>query len=147
MTVANLLKAYLDSCVVSGLAKDELSAEDTSALVMILEAHKAGRIALVSSKLVQDEIAKIPPGCPKRHPLSLSIAKPCLSVQKPFRSYVGCGWSVRWSSRGFCRSSVPTGNASRALHPWPSAVGPHAGSGPGNGSGMLSCCLPVNSIR
>jgi hypothetical protein len=73
MTVANLLKAYLDSCVVSGLAKDELSAEDTSALVMILEAHKAGRIALVSSKLVQDEIAKIPAAYRLRHTVIYSL--------------------------------------------------------------------------
>jgi hypothetical protein len=60
MTAEKLPKPYLDTCVVSGLAKNELPTDVTSALLAILEVHKAGRIALVTSKLVHDEISKIP---------------------------------------------------------------------------------------
>lgn len=53
-------RAYVDTCIVSGLAKGELSTTDVDALRHILEAHKTGRIELIASPLVRKEIEKIP---------------------------------------------------------------------------------------
>jgi predicted nucleic acid-binding protein len=69
----NPRKVYLDTCIVSGLAKEDLSVDDTSALLAILEAHKAGRLALVTSRLAHDEIAKIPEQHRARHTVIYSL--------------------------------------------------------------------------
>jgi hypothetical protein len=61
------VRAYLDTCIVSGLAKDDLAPEDVEALLHILEARKAGLADLFTSKLVQEEISKIPPVHRARH--------------------------------------------------------------------------------
>ena len=59
--------AYLDTCIVSGLAKDDLAPADASALLRILEARKAGRVELVTSDVAKAEITRIPEVDRKRH--------------------------------------------------------------------------------
>jgi hypothetical protein len=53
-------RAYLDTCIVSGLANDDLSPSDTSALHRILKGMKAGRVELVTSDVAATEINQIP---------------------------------------------------------------------------------------
>jgi hypothetical protein len=53
--------AYLDTCIVSGLAKPDTSVSDQEAFVNILRAHKAGKAKLVTSALTKQEIDRIPP--------------------------------------------------------------------------------------
>jgi len=55
-----MLKGYLDTCIVSGLAKSDLSPVDREALLRILEARVAGKVELLTSEVTRAEIAKIP---------------------------------------------------------------------------------------
>ena len=51
--------AYLDTCIVSGLAKGDLSQGEMEALTCILQKRKAGEVHLVTSPVVQDEISRV----------------------------------------------------------------------------------------
>ena len=53
-------RAYLDTCIVSGLAKGDLTSDNVAALLCILEARKAGLVELFTSEVVREEISKIP---------------------------------------------------------------------------------------
>lgn len=53
-------KAYIDTCIVSGLAKSDLSDEDISSLGMILDASIKLKIELATSEITKQEIDKIP---------------------------------------------------------------------------------------
>ena len=53
-------RAYLDTCIVSGLAKGDLGSETQAALLRILEARKVGRVELVTSEVTRSELAAIP---------------------------------------------------------------------------------------
>ncbi len=52
--------AYLDTCIVSGLAKQDLGSDELAALRKILKAWDRGKISLVTSSVAQEEIEKIP---------------------------------------------------------------------------------------
>jgi len=52
--------AYLDTCIVSGLAKSDLTGADASALLRVLEAWRTGEIELVTSDVTKKEISRIP---------------------------------------------------------------------------------------
>ena len=54
------VKAYLDTCVVSGLAKAYIGTADIAALQRILEAREVGALDLVTSELTQQELNHIP---------------------------------------------------------------------------------------
>lgn len=54
------LTAYLDTCVVSGLAKSDLPKDDLRALRRILEARKRGQVEVVTSPVTKKEINQIP---------------------------------------------------------------------------------------
>src|ERR1700693_2025590 len=53
-------KAYLDTCIVSGLAKCDIAEAEVSALLRILDARTAGRVELLTSAVVNAEISRIP---------------------------------------------------------------------------------------
>jgi hypothetical protein len=61
MTRVPIPSGYVDTCIVSGMAKGDLSAADLSALRRILEAREAGTIELVTSDVTKREIDQIPP--------------------------------------------------------------------------------------
>jgi hypothetical protein len=65
--VSPLARAYLDTSIVSGLAKKDLSAEDLTAIRRILEMRKAGTVDLVTSQVVKREIERIPEHYRQRH--------------------------------------------------------------------------------
>jgi hypothetical protein len=70
-----VVKAYLDTCIVSGLAKNDLSADDSAALLRILQAHKLGTLELVASDLVRGEISKIPENYRPPHSVIYNLLK------------------------------------------------------------------------
>jgi hypothetical protein len=54
------MRAYLDTCIVSGLAKGDLGPDEAAALLRILEARKLGRVELVTSNIANGKISRIP---------------------------------------------------------------------------------------
>lgn len=52
--------AYLDTCVISGLAKNDIEPTKRQAVLDVLDAHKKGAVKLITSSLTRDEISKIP---------------------------------------------------------------------------------------
>ncbi len=55
-----MVTAYLDTCIVSGVAKGDLRLEEEEALLKLLQAWKHGAISLVTSSIAKDEINRIP---------------------------------------------------------------------------------------
>lgn len=53
------MTAYVDTCIVSGLVKNELKPADKTALLCILTARETGEILLVTSEVTGLEIARI----------------------------------------------------------------------------------------
>jgi len=56
---------YLDTCVVSALAREEKPTVD--AIYGLLEFHKTGRVRVLTSSVTRDEIDKIPEEHRRRH--------------------------------------------------------------------------------
>ena len=54
-------KTYLDTCIVSGLAKGDLDESNQAALLRVLKARKRGDLEIVTSSVAADEINAIPP--------------------------------------------------------------------------------------
>jgi hypothetical protein len=54
------LTAYLDTCIISGLARWDLPARDLAALQCILAARKCGEVSLVTSNIAKTEIDRVP---------------------------------------------------------------------------------------
>ena len=52
--------AYLDTCVISGYVKNELKANEQGAFEEVMSAYTSGRIDLLRSAVVEQEIAAIP---------------------------------------------------------------------------------------
>jgi hypothetical protein len=62
------MKIYVDTCVVSGLAKtNDLCPPVIEALWRILDLHEAAQVHLLTSSVMKDEIAKIPEQYRTRH--------------------------------------------------------------------------------
>lgn len=68
-----MIKAYLDTCIVSGLAKEDLPSAEQMALLIILRFHKSGDVQLVTSILVKEEIDKIPEEHRMRHEIVYNL--------------------------------------------------------------------------
>lgn len=58
--VAATVRAYLDTSIVSALAKSDGRPEDLIAIAELFSLHTQGRIELVCSAVVDDELARIP---------------------------------------------------------------------------------------
>ena len=54
------IAVYLDTCIVSGLAKGDLAPPDVRALEWILQQHKQRHLRLATSAVTKFELAKIP---------------------------------------------------------------------------------------
>lgn len=59
--------AYLDTCIISGLAKGDLAEVELGALNKLLVASKRGEISLVTSELTGNEIRAIPESSRRLH--------------------------------------------------------------------------------
>lgn len=65
--------AYLDTCIVSGLAREDLNASETAALLRILQARKRGEVAIVTSEVARNEIAQVPDPHRARHEMIYNL--------------------------------------------------------------------------
>jgi hypothetical protein len=54
-------KAYLDNCLVGGLVQDDVDPAESDALYRLIDLSKEGRLALVTSSVVKQEIDRVPP--------------------------------------------------------------------------------------
>jgi hypothetical protein len=55
------LKLYIDTCVISGCAKDDFNPDDAWAFDALLEQHDAGGVVLITSAVAKRELDRIPP--------------------------------------------------------------------------------------
>ena len=63
----NIPTVYLDTCVVSGIASNDLSDKEQNALSELLRLYKEQSLRLVTSATTHDEISKIPPEHRAKH--------------------------------------------------------------------------------
>ena len=54
------MKLYIDTCVISGHAKGELTPNETAAFNRLLGQYASGEITLVTSTVAKDELNRIP---------------------------------------------------------------------------------------
>jgi predicted nucleic acid-binding protein len=68
-----MTKAYFDTCIVSGLAKEDLPEVEQAALLEVLRLYRAEKIELVTSALVKQEIDRIPEKPRRRHEIIYNL--------------------------------------------------------------------------
>lgn len=67
------IRAYLDTCLVSALVKNDLARTEQTALAAICRAFESGEVALVCSSVVEDEISKISASHKSEHMKTLKV--------------------------------------------------------------------------
>jgi hypothetical protein len=92
-------KAYLDTCVISGLAKEDIPQEEQEALLNILKAQKSGDLKLVTSDLTRRELENIPSEYRQKHEVIYNLVAD-VPIAKAFRTdsglmLMGVGGGVR----------------------------------------------------
>ena len=68
-----MASAYLDTCVVSGIAKGDLASETEAAVLEILRIYKDGKLGLVTSETTATEIHKIPAQYRAKHEMIYNL--------------------------------------------------------------------------
>jgi hypothetical protein len=63
------LTVYLDTCIISGIARMDLTDEEIDALLNILEESKKGNLNIITSKISKSELDVIPIAYRKQHEL------------------------------------------------------------------------------
>jgi len=61
------MKVYLDTCIISGLAKEDINESERAALLQILKLHKNKVIETITSPVAKEEIDRIPENYRHRH--------------------------------------------------------------------------------
>jgi hypothetical protein len=92
-------KAYLDTCVISGLAKEDIALEEQNALLIILKAQKSGDLKLVTSDFTRRELDNIPEKYRHKHEVIYNLVAD-VPIAKAFRTdaglmLMGAGGGVR----------------------------------------------------
>jgi hypothetical protein len=92
-------KAYIDTCVISGLAKEDIAQEEQTALLNILKAQKSGDLKLVTSDLTRRELENIPSEYRQKHEVIYNLVAD-VPIAKAFRRdsglmLMGVGGGVR----------------------------------------------------
>jgi hypothetical protein len=93
------LIAYLDTCIVSGLAKGDLAQPNLEALLKVLQKHKKRALSLVTSQVTKEEIDRIPKEYRLQHEVIYNLLSD-LPVARAFRTdsglmLMGVGGGVR----------------------------------------------------
>lgn len=91
------ITVYLDTCIVSGIAKMDLSDEELVSLGKILDRHKKGEIEMVTSPLTKSEIDQVPDKFRLKHNMIYSLLSD-LQIARHFKQ-VSDGFG--WGSSGF----------------------------------------------
>ena len=81
------LSVYLDTCIISGLAKEDLRKEEYMALKEILVLRKTGKVQLVTSPIAKAELEKIPEALRIKHEVIYNLLSDV--PIKRFRSITG----------------------------------------------------------
>jgi len=89
MSEPESLSVYLDTCIISGLAKEDLPKEEYRALNSVLSLRKSGAIQLVTSFVVKAELEKIPEEFRIKHEVIYNLLSDV--PVKRFRSITGLG--------------------------------------------------------
>ncbi|MBL8612931.1 MAG: hypothetical protein JNL38_36665 [Myxococcales bacterium] len=76
-TTARPVRAYLDTCIASGIVKNDLGQEELTALSRILQARDAGQVELATSEVMREELNRIPP---QHRELHLNVYRALLNV-------------------------------------------------------------------
>ena len=84
----SILNAYLDTSIISGLAKEDLKDNELEALLVILKQHKNGNVVLVTSPIAKEEIERIPESYRRKHEIIYNLLSD-LSVAKEVQIYSG----------------------------------------------------------
>src|SRR4051812_24230240 len=58
--MAEPIRVYVDNCIISGIVRPQLSAEERRAMARIALAHQARVLKLFTSEVTAEEIAQIP---------------------------------------------------------------------------------------
>lgn len=95
-------RAYLDTCLVSALVKQDIGAAELEALERLIEMNRQGEVSLACSSVVEDELAKLPEHIAERH---LRMLKRFQDLPK-----VRVGGVTRLGAAG-----IPTANPRRRL--------------------------------
>ena len=76
------VSVYVDTCVISGRVKSELSPPEAEAVDRLIRQHEAGEIDLLRSQVVEDEIGRIPDQyrAPHRALLEVFLSVPVATV-------------------------------------------------------------------
>jgi hypothetical protein len=82
------LRVYVDTCIVSGLAKKDLSQADINALMEVLPKHKNNIISFVTSQVTKEEIDRIPKKYRLEHEVIYNLLSD-LPVVRAFRTDPG----------------------------------------------------------
>jgi hypothetical protein len=53
-------RCYLDTCIISGIAREQLVPAEQTAVLELLRWHKQGRVSLLTSDVTRQEISQIP---------------------------------------------------------------------------------------
>jgi len=97
----SLLTIYLDTNIISGLAKEDLTTNEHDALRHILEAYKQGKVSLVTSPITKEEIGKIPVEHRSKHETIynlLSDVPIARTFRRGARGMSGFGFSMSMSA-------------------------------------------------
>jgi hypothetical protein len=70
---SNSTRACVDTCIISGLAKEDLPRLEQEALYEILRLHKAGACFLMPSEVAKEEIERLPPAVRGKHDAIYSL--------------------------------------------------------------------------
>lgn len=70
-----MYKVYLDTCIISGLAKEDLPQKEQDALFQLLDLHDRGELSLVTSYITLTELEKIPAEFRRRHEIFFRLIK------------------------------------------------------------------------
>lgn len=69
------MKVYLNTCIISGLAKEDIDLSELEALSRILELQSNQTIEIVTSSVAKEELEKIPENFKRRHMMVYNLLK------------------------------------------------------------------------
>ena len=83
-----MLRVYLDTCIISGLAKQDISQKEQEALLTILQKRKMGELEVVTSDMSRRELEKVPDEFRLKHEFIYNLLTD-VPIAKAFRTDSG----------------------------------------------------------
>jgi len=89
------MKVYLDTCIISGIAKQDIKDEDLVALTEILKMHKDNKVEIVTSEVAKEELNKIPPEYRSKHLMVYNLLNNVPTVEYLKLNFFSVGFPVK----------------------------------------------------